>query len=128
MLVGYLHMSQLVIVWSGNLPPEAGWLHSRVFGAWGGLALALLLVQLFLPFLLLSWGGLKRNARALRKIALTVAFLCPLHFIWLVQPSFTPHLLSMTWAHLAAFAALGGSWWVAFSTLLRRAQLQEVTP
>jgi hypothetical protein len=125
MLLGYLSFSQIVVIWAGNLAEEAPWLETRVFGAWSPLGLGLLLIQLFLPFLLLSWGAIKRAPSRLGAISAAVALLCPLDALWLVAPSFHPGAMVVTPAFLLALLALGGSWWVPFSALWSRQRSLE---
>lgn len=115
MLVGYLSFSQLVIIWSGNLPHEIGWLHPRVWGSWKWIALALLLVQLFFPFLCLIWGGLKRRVRVLGGVAAVVVALSPLHFFWLIMPTFHPHEVPFQPGTACLGLMIAGFWGVALS-------------
>ena len=115
MLVGYLSFSQLVIIWSGNLPHEIGWLQSRVWGSWKWMALALLLVQLFFPFLCLIWGGLKRRVRVLGSVAALVAALSPVHFFWLIIPTFHPHEIPFHLGTACLGIMVAGLWGAALS-------------
>lgn len=113
MLVGYLTFSQLVIIWSGNLPHEIGWLEPRVWGAWKWMAVGLLLVQLLLPFLCLMWGGVKRNVRNLGLVAGTIVFLSPIHFFWLIVPTFSPDRIPPNPGYLVGALAVGLLWRLA---------------
>jgi hypothetical protein len=120
MLTGYLNFSQVVIIWSGNLPHPASWLEPRVWGAWAPLAIGLLLVHLFLPFLLLMWGGIKRRTRVLGRIAALTACLGPVQFFWLVVPSFHPDRVPFHGAYPAALLTLAGAWWFVFTLRWKR--------
>lgn len=120
MLATYLEMSQLVIFWMGNSPEETGWLARRAFEGWSPLAVALLLGQRLVPFLLLIWGPIKKSARGLLAVALLISVLSPLYFAWLVLPSFHRATITMPAALPAALAALGASWWLGFQSLHSR--------
>ena len=62
MMWAYLTVSQLIIIWSGNLPKEIVWYTHRVAGGWRYVAIALGMFQFALPFLLL----LSRETRKTR--------------------------------------------------------------
>src|SRR5256885_17006719 len=51
MLWAYFSFSQLLIIWSGNLPEEITFYHQRLQGGWGGVAVRVVMLQFFLPFL-----------------------------------------------------------------------------
>ena len=53
MLWAYFSVSQLLIIWSANLPEEIPFYLERLHGPWYPVSVALLLGQFVLPFLLL---------------------------------------------------------------------------
>ena len=53
MLWAYLSFSQLLIIWSGNLPQEIQWYLSRLRHGWQWVAAALITFHFFVPFFLL---------------------------------------------------------------------------
>ena len=119
MLVGYLSFSQLVIIWSGNLPHEIGWLEPRVWGAWKWMAIGLLIVQLFLPFLCLMWGGMKRNQGNLGLVSGVIVLLSPFHFFWLVTPSFHPDRIPPNPGYLGGALVVALLWKLALPSSSR---------
>ena len=62
MVWAYFTFSQLLIVWMGNLPHEIAYYLPRFWTSWGWLGVALIVVQFFVPFLLLLSRPLKRHA------------------------------------------------------------------
>lgn len=72
MLWSYFSVSQLLIIWSGNLPEEIPWFLRRMRGGWGTVSILLVACQFALPFLLLLSRRTKRDARFLGAIASTL--------------------------------------------------------
>src|SRR5437016_14001213 len=69
MLWAYFDFSQLLIIWSGNLPEEITFYRTRLYGEWGGGAGIWLVFQCFVTFFLLLSQDLKRNRKVLPRIA-----------------------------------------------------------
>jgi hypothetical protein len=88
MLWAYFSFSQLLIVWSGNLPEEISFYRSRLYGSWGGVAIVVLIFHFFVPFFLLLSKDLKRNMRMLPKVAMWMIFMRLVDLYWLTQPEF----------------------------------------
>jgi hypothetical protein len=53
MVWAYFSFSQLLVIWSGNLPEEIPWYIKRFGGGWQYIGVALVLLQFALPFALL---------------------------------------------------------------------------
>lgn len=108
-LLGWLFMvfSQLIIIWSGNIPHEIIWyLHRHKF-PWrivNGAAFALYLV---LPFAILLSTAAKRTRKWL-VIATALSLTGHLLYVqWLVMPAFENWLPAQYWLDPAALIALG---------------------
>jgi hypothetical protein len=117
MLWGYFNVSQLIIIWSGNLPEEIPWYLERLHGAWTPVAVAVLVGHFFLPFALLLSRSLKRNSGMLSKLALFVLFMRVIDLIWTIGPVFR-HESSIHWLDFAAVLGIGGIWLAMFFTNL----------
>ena len=126
MLWAYLAFSQFLIIWSGNLPEEIPWYLKRMQGAWGGVALLLVLGHFALPFLLLLSRDLKRHSGLLSKVALAVILMRLVDLIWLVAPAFDTHGLTSQWVNAALPLGLAGIWMFAFVRNLRSRPLLPV--
>ena len=104
MLWAYLSFSQFLIIWSGNLPEEIPWYLQRIRGAWGVVAILLVVGHFALPFLLLLSRNLKRHSGLLAKVAVFVLLMRLVDLIWLVAPTFSHSVPGEAAGHNAGFA------------------------
>ncbi|HVO52608.1 MAG TPA: hypothetical protein VMV60_16560 [Thermoanaerobaculia bacterium] len=115
MLWAYFAVSQLIIIWSGDLPEEISFYKARVTGGWMFVSLALALFQFAVPFVFLLSANLKRNLGKLSLVALLVLVMRWVDLTWLVAPAFHPEGLSLHWLDLTLPVALFGLWLAAFA-------------
>jgi hypothetical protein len=113
MLWAYMAFCQYLIVWAGNLTEEIPWYLRRTRGGWEWFALALIVCQFFLPFVVLLFRESKRNIRYLLAVALWVLAIRWVDLTWLVIPAFSdPASPRIPWGELplsaAATAGVGG--------------------
>lgn len=125
-LWAYFAVSQLIIVWQGNLAEEITWYQSRLLGGWRWVSLLLVLLHFALPFVLLLSRDLKRNSARLATIALLLLVMRWVDLYWLAAPAFFPQGFVLHWLDLAAPVALGGLWVAAFAFELRKRPLMPV--
>src|SRR5216683_1812124 len=118
MLWAYFGFSQLLIIWSGNLPEEITFFRSRLYGSWGVVSVIVLVFHFFVPFFLLLSRDLKRNARLLPKVAMWLIFMRIVDLFWLSRPEFTSNAVP-SWLDFAAIIALGGIWLAVFAANLK---------
>lgn len=123
MLWGYFAVSQYLIIWSGNLPEEITWFIERREGPWLAMSVLLVLMQFFIPFLLLLSRGLKRHSGRLAAVVLILLVARWLDLYWQVAPSVTHGPLGLTWVDAAALVGIGGLWLGLFFRLLARRPL-----
>jgi hypothetical protein len=118
MLWTYMQLSQLIIVWSGNLPEEVTFYLNRTAGGWKFLSIALVLGHFALPFALLLSRDLKRNARKLAFVAGLLLIMRWFDIYWLAAPAFAhggeAQGLHFHWLDLATLVGLGGLWTALF--------------
>ena len=126
MLWSYFAVSQLVIIWSGDLPEEIPFFKVRLTGSWGAASLVLVLFHWLLPFLLLLSRNLKRDGTRLARVAVLLLFMRWLDIHWLVAPAFSPGRFTMHWLDLALSAAIGGFWIALFVRELKARPLLPV--
>jgi hypothetical protein len=122
MLWAYFDFSQLLIIWSGNLPEEISFYRTRLYGQWGVVAIIVVIFHFFVPFFLLLSRSLKRNMSLLPKVALWLVFMRIVDLFWMTRPEFT----STAWPSVLDFAAplgLGGLWLFVFAGQLKRMPL-----
>jgi hypothetical protein len=122
MLWAYFDFSQLLIIWSGNLPEEITFYRSRLNGGWGVLAVTVLVFHFAVPFLLLLSQDVKRNARLVSKIAMWMIFMRLVDLFWMTRPEFTTRAMP-TWRDIVIPVALIGLWVGFFAKNLKRLPL-----
>ena len=118
LLWAYVSFSQLLVIWSGNLPEELPWYVRRLEGGWEWVALGLLLFQFVVPFLLLLSRTVKGNPRSLAAVAGLILGMRFVDLWWTIAPAFP----ASDWRglDLVAMFGLGGIWLGAVLGQLRR--------
>ncbi len=131
MVWAYFNFSQFLIIWSGNLPEETGWLLKRMKGAWGYMAIGLIIFHFAAPFILLLSRDFKRNSRLLSYVALFILFMRLVDMYFHIGPSpmmgadikasFQYAAFNLNWMDFVAPVAVGGIWlWAYFGELKKR--------
>ena len=110
MLWAYLSFSQLILIWSGNLPEEITWYIDRLNGGWQYVGAALLLFHFGFPFLMLLSQALKKNPKTLQLIAIFIIVMRIIDVFWLIEPNFSGSHFQLHWLDIAAPVGLGGLW------------------
>jgi uncharacterized membrane protein YhaH (DUF805 family) len=87
----YLAFMQYLIIWSENLPHEIAWYLPRVDTGWRGIAIALVLLQVVVPFFALLMRRLKDVPQRIAWVAALLVATQALNSCWLVLPSVSPH-------------------------------------
>jgi hypothetical protein len=129
MLWAYFNVSQLIIIWSGNLPEEAPWYIERLHGAWMPVAVLVLVGHFFLPFGLLLLRDLKRRPRSLSRLAFWVMLMRVVDLVWTIGPIFRHQNSTIHWLDFATVLGLGGIWLALFfSNLSSRALVPAHDP
>ena len=126
MVWAYFAFSQLLIIWSGNLPEEIPWYLERFSGVWRYIGLGLIMFHFALPFLLLLSRDLKRNARRLVWVAWGLIIMRFVDLLWLIVPVFTrgQGIRPASYlVYLAATIGVGGIWLGWFFYQLRQRAL-----
>jgi hypothetical protein len=133
MVWAYFSFSQLLIVWSGNLPEEIPWYLERFSGQWRWIGVGLILLHFVLPFLLLLSRDLKHQARRLMMVAALLILMRFVDLLWLIVPEFQGGHGAAAAAHglrvldyavyVAAMIGMGGVWLGWFFWQLRQRAL-----
>ena len=122
MLWAYFDFSQLLIIWSGNLPQEITFYRTRLYGEWGVVAVIVLIFGFFVPFFLLLSRDLKRNVKTLPLVAIWLIFMRLVDLFWTTRADFTDRAIPTPW-DFAAPLALGGLWLFVFAGQLKQMPL-----
>jgi len=115
----YVAFSQVLLIYSANLPHEIGWYLRRIANDWIWIVGLIGLFHFFAPFLLLLFRALKQNVRALAGIALIVFGIHAVETFWVIAPTFYPRL-DLHWTDFAAWFGIGGIWLAIFAANLDR--------
>jgi hypothetical protein len=115
----YVAFSQFMLIWIANIPEEVPWYILRIEGGWFWVAVFLAVFHFLVPFFLLLSRDLKRNPRALSRLAGWLLFVHWVDVYWLIMPHLhadgpRPWLFDLT-----AFVGVGGAA-VAFTVLRMR--------
>jgi hypothetical protein len=124
----YVAFSQLLIIWSGNLPKEIAWYLPRSRGGWQWVALVLTLGGFLLPFALLLSRDAKRDPRRLGAICIVIFIMSVVNNFWLVAPAFHPRGFAIHWLDFTELVAIGGLWFALFLKLLKSRPLLPPEP
>jgi hypothetical protein len=114
MLWTYFAVSQLLIIWSANLPEEVPFYLERLNGPWRPISIALLLLQFALPFVLLLWRDLKRSPQVVKWVALGILVMRVVDITWTIGPVFRHHGSTIHWLDFAVVLAIGLPWLAIF--------------
>jgi hypothetical protein len=139
MVWAYFSFSQLLIIWSGNLPEEIPWYLERFKGQWRWMGVALILLNFALPFLLLLSRDLKHNRRRLMAVAWLLIAMRFVDLVWLIAPEFEARhagpdrhygLSVLSYVSYAAAAIGVGGFWLGwfFYQLRQRAMIPYKDP
>ena len=113
MLWAYFSVSQLIIIWSGNLPEEVPWYMVRTSGMYKYFAQAIMVLHFFVPFALLLSTDIKRDRRRLALVAVWLLVMRWIDLYWQTAPSFNiydPSKASLHWLDATLVLGLGGLW------------------
>lgn len=126
MLWAYMAFSQLLVIWSGNLPHEISWYLHRIAGGWRWVLVFLVLFHFFGPFFLLLSRQTKQTRRSLAAIAGAMFIAHVVDVWWMVVPTFYPRGLHVSWLDFAGLGGIGGVWLFFFARKLESKALIPV--
>ena len=130
LLWAYFSVSQLIIVWSGNLPEEIPFYLERFHGPWKPVSLAVLIGHFVVPFALLLSAPLKRTPSRVAVVALFILVMRVVETAWMIGPMVRHEGGSgLHWLDFAVVLAMGGIWlFVFFRNLAGRALVPARDP
>jgi hypothetical protein len=130
MLWTYVSFSQLLLIWSGNLPEEITYYLARSAGGWEVVAALLIGFYFAVPFLVLLARQNKYNTDRLLAVTSLIVVMSAVHQFWLVLPYYRYHgqadatpALDAHWLDFTALVGLSGVWLATFLWQLRRRPL-----
>jgi hypothetical protein len=114
MLWTYFSVSQLLIIWSANLPEEVPFYLERLNGPWRTISIGLLVLQFVVPFLFLLSRDLKRNPQVVRWVALVILIMRVVDITWTIGPVFRHEGSTLHWLDFAVVLGMGLPWLAIF--------------
>ncbi|MBS1788916.1 MAG: hypothetical protein JST85_14395 [Acidobacteria bacterium] len=133
MVWAYFSFSQLLIIWSGNLPEEIPWYLRRFEGTWRPMGVGLLVLHFIMPFLLLLSRDLKKASGRLIWVATLLIVMRLVDVIWVIVPQFDEMAahggsghhtgVAQLVVYVAATLGFGGLWLGWFFWQLRQRAL-----
>jgi hypothetical protein len=119
----YVSFGELLIIYSGDLPHEIDWYLHRIATSWKVIVAVLALFHFFVPFYLLLFRAVSKNAAPLTAVA-AVLFLSHIASVyWMVMPTLHPEGLRISWLDFAMPIGIGGLWVAVFLANLKAAPL-----
>jgi hypothetical protein len=82
----YIGFSQLIVIWSAEIPAERGWYALRMRGGWETLGGVLVVGHFALPFCALLVRAIKRSTFAMASIGCWLLLMHYLDVYWIVMP------------------------------------------
>jgi hypothetical protein len=125
MVWAYMSFSQLLIVWSGNLPQEIPFYLPRMQSSWRWIGVLLIVLHFALPFALLLSRDLKRRAGWLAALAGLVIVMRVIDLFWLVAPEFHSQGITIDWFDPITIVGLCGVW---LSLFIRELKARPMLP
>ncbi len=129
MLWAYFSVSQLLIIWSANLPEEVPFYLERLNGPWYPVSVVLLFGHFALPFLILLSSKIKQNPDRVKWVALFILVMRVVDITWTIGPVFRHSGSTLSWVDFAAVLGIGGIWlFLFFRSLSSRALVPARDP
>jgi len=122
----YIAFSQYMLIWYANLPEETAWFRDRLVGSWRGVSMLLVVGHFLVPFFVLISRAAKRKLGLLAAAAAWVLFMQYTDLYWIAMPVFSKSGVTPHWIDLAALAAVGGTFALAFWWRLRAHPLAPI--
>ena len=137
MVWAYFNFSQLLIIYSGNIPEETTWYLDRMSPGWFWVGMILVVFHFAFPYLFLLRQDWKKNIRMLGSVALFILVMRLVDMFFLISPNpriathgeSLPLSLSFSWMDIVAPIAIGGIWlWYFFGQLMSRPLVPVMDP
>jgi len=119
MFYAYTAFSEFLLIWYANLHEEIPHFIIRQQGAWGVIAVAIILFHFFLPFFMLLMRPIKDRPETISIVTVIIILMRYIAIYWLVAPSwYGVHFHYSIWS-LTSLIGIGGVWLWAFIDQLK---------
>ena len=116
----YMAWFQFMLVWIANMPVDVVWYLPRATTAWKGVMWAIFLLHFALPFFLLLMRSIKRNSKAVGRIAAVILLMQLVFVYYQVIPGSPAAGLRGQWMDVLLPVGIGGIWLAGFFRQLGR--------
>jgi len=118
----YVNFSQLLIIWSGNLPEEIAFYVRRNQTSWLYVSIAISALHFLIPFLALLPYSTKVIPSRIGMIAALLLTMRAIDIYWHIAPHFHGEL-TIHIQDIVAFVGIGGVWLALFATIASKRAL-----
>jgi len=126
MLWAYVSFSQLLIIWSGNLPEEIPWYVHRFHAGWQWLGITLVVFHFSIPFLILLSRQMKKNVRTLSILAGWLMVMRLADLFWLIAPEFHQKGFAISPMDILLPVGMGEIWFAYYLRQLKAMPLVAI--
>ena len=119
MLWAYTAFSEYLLIWYANIKEEIPHFLIRQAGAWGVIAVLLIIFHFFLPFFMLLMRDIKDRANTIAVVAVIILAIRYVGVYWLAAPTWYGEHFHYSWMSLAALVGIGGLWLYFFINQLK---------
>jgi hypothetical protein len=110
----YIGFSQLIVIWSAEIPAERGWYAVRMRGGWGVLGAVVLVGHFAFPFCALLVRSIKRSPALMTAIGVSLLVMHYLDTYWIAMPDAPSHggwgIVTDVFAVLLVGGAAAAAW------------------
>jgi len=125
MFYAYTSFSEYLLIWYANLHEEIPHLLYREQGAWGFVALLVVVFHFFLPFFLLLMRGIKDRPETIGWVTVIILVVRYVAIYWLAAPGWYEDHFHYHWTAFASLLGIGGLWLFEF---IRQLKGQTIIP
>ena len=125
MFYAYTSFSEFLLIWYANLREEIPHYLWREHGAWGFIALLVVVFHFFLPFFLLLMRGIKDRPETIGWVTVIILVIRYVAIYWLAAPAWYAEHFHYHWTALTTLLGIGGLWLFEF---IRQLKGQTIIP
>ena len=114
MFYAYTAFSEFLLIWYANTHEEIPHYLIREHGAWGFLAVLIVIFHFFLPFFMLLMRPIKDRPKTIGIVSVIILVMRYIAIYWLVAPSWYGEHFYYHWVSLTTLFGIGGVWLWAF--------------
>jgi len=118
MFYAYVAFSEFLLIWYANTREEVPHYLVRDRGAWGAIAVLIILFHFFLPFFMLLMRPIKDRPETIAVVTVIILVMRYVAIYWLIAPSWYDHFHYSIWC-LTSLVGIGGVWIWAFIDQLK---------